>query len=110
MSYKLESFDHYLNKYLNNNDFVPILFKKKCGYSFVNFFYKPLLTHIEIYSFFSKYFIERYDSPKLYLDENYQNELECNNLLFKNTINEFQLKPVYNLPERTVYILYFDEC
>ena len=106
---KLEPLKNYIDKYINNQDFVPILFKKRCNYTFLNIFYKKSITHKEIYKFIDEYY-ENSDN-KIYLDENYTKCLELNNDYLMETLNKNKIKPVYpNIEDRVVYMLYYDDC
>jgi hypothetical protein len=105
------SFNHYLNIYLNNSDFQPIYFQKKCGYRFMHFFYKPLLTHLDIYNFMNKFKINNKNEIKLYLDNNYEKYLSINNTSLLLTLNNENIRPFYsNIEEKVVYVLYYDDC
>ena len=93
-----------IKDHINNLNYMPIIFEKKCGYKFVILFFKHTTTCNDIYRIIDK------------LHQN--NKLNClyiNNLfverldeLFFNKYKQ-NLKPEYDLPDRISYKLILDD-
>ena len=96
-------FEKHLREYISNNDVVPILFtKSECNnYTFMDIFNRDDSMKF-IYSR-----IRRFDkSIILYSSENLDFEIECEESTLRDVVKKYNLKPVYDCPEKICYRMY----
>lgn len=109
-NYHVQQIEELLRSYLNDDRFVKIVFRKSCGYRFLNLFNKDNLTCSELYDFISGY--NNIDKNKFKLmSEN--RELPDDDRLFHNQKLEWNMKSIEGYNYHGAYYLidiYISNC
>ena len=104
--------EKYVDDLEREHDLLPIKISKFCGYTFLTYFHKKSTIN-DIYKYIDLFFVNTSNSNNLYLKQNNKYKLitRSNNMLLYDFIKINKLKPVYKLPTRIVYEIWFnDSC
>ena len=113
INYNNSSYKEFKKKYIEDlerdTDFIPIIFRKQCGYAFLTYFNKRNTIN-DIYKNIDLLFINITNSNNLYyLKDHSLLHVNRTNIIFKDFVSKVALKPVYDLPTRVVYELWLSD-